>query len=62
MSGYDVMVACQASNLFVPVQVWLAAPVRGRSSAGRAMALQAMGQGFESPRLHHLTDILCTLQ
>ena len=27
-------------------------PSRGRSSAGRASALQAEGQGFESPRLH----------
>jgi hypothetical protein len=25
----------------------------GRSSVGRAPALQAGGQGFESPRLHH---------
>ena len=26
----------------------------GRSSAGRAPALQAGGQEFDSPRLHHL--------
>ena len=26
----------------------------GRSSVGRAPALQAGGQEFESPRLHHL--------
>ena len=30
----------------------LAAPVRGRSSVGRAPALQAGGRGFESLRLH----------
>ena len=29
-----------------------AAFLRGRSSDGRAPALQAGGQGFESPRLH----------
>ena len=31
----------------------------GRSSAGRAPALQAGGQEFDSPRLHHL---YCTLK
>lgn len=29
---------------------------RGLSSVGRAAALQATGQGFESPRLHILRD------
>ena len=29
-------------------------PARGRSSAGRAPALQAGGRGFESHRLHHV--------
>ncbi len=29
-------------------------PARGFSSAGRAPALQAGGQEFESPILHHL--------
>ena len=28
-------------------------PKRGCSSAGRAPALQAGGQGFDSPHLHH---------
>ena len=30
---------------------------RGRSSAGRAPALQAGGQEFDSPRLHHLMGL-----
>ena len=32
----------------------LSGPSWGRSSVGRAPALQAGGQEFESPRLHHL--------
>lgn len=31
----------------------LSSPSWGRSSAGRASALQAEGQGFNSPRFHH---------
>ena len=30
---------------------------RGRSSVGRAFALQAKCQGFKSPRFHHLNII-----
>ena len=30
---------------------------RGRSSAGRAPALQAGGQEFDSPRLHQILDL-----
>ena len=28
----------------------------GLSSVGRAAALQAVGQGFESPRLHQISE------
>ena len=41
----------------------LSGPSWGRSSVGRAPALQAGGQEFESPRLHHLvfdSYLLCT--
>ena len=30
--------------------------LRGRSSVGRALAWHARGQGFDSPRLHHLFE------
>ena len=42
-----------------PVAQWFAidllnlGPIRGLSSVGRAIALQAIGQGFESLSLHH---------
>ena len=36
----------------VPPQAPRPEPTRGFSSAGRASALQAEGQGFKSPKLH----------
>ena len=36
------------SNLLAGLQEW------GRSSAGRALAWHARGQGFDPPRLHQL--------
>ena len=35
-------------------KIFLRKILRGRSSVGRAPALQAGGQEFESPHLHHL--------
>ncbi len=43
---------CDDYPIFAAVSTILPCAARGHSSVGRAVALQAIGQGFESPCLH----------